>query len=94
MDGTMMRAFIDELAKLADSNAGAPPSQKTGLGQNVMVSSSSSSGFSTPSVANPMKAADSPKPTNYSIVHSEAPMAAQGTASAVSKAVPPPPVRT
>jgi hypothetical protein len=94
MNAMMMRAFVDELAKLADSNAGAPPSMKTGLGENSMVSSSSSSGITTPTVNNPMKAATPPKSTNYSIVHSEAPMAAQGTASAVSKAVPPPPVRT
>ena len=88
MDHTMLKAFVDEMAKVA-ANFAAPPSKKTGMGNNVTVSSTSGAGIPTPSLKS-----DPAKPTNYSIVNSVAPMAAQGTASAVSKAVPPPPVRT
>ena len=83
---------MDELTKVA-INFAAPASKKPGRGQNSMVSLTSGAGFKSPVASNPLKA-NPAKPTNYSIVHSEAPPAAQGTASAVSKAVPPPPVRT
>lgn len=85
MNDVTMAAFIDELTKLS-SNMAAPPSLKSGMGANAMVPS-------TPRVGIPKQEKNpAAKPTNYSIVHSESPRAGQDTA--LSKAAPPPPVRT
>ena len=99
----MMVAFMDELQKIsaltpagaAKSNFAAPLGLKTGMGDNSVVSLSSSKGTTslTPKM-NPGKSDVAAKPTNYSIVHSEAPSAAFGSTASTSKAVPPPPVRT
>jgi len=85
MRNVTLTAFIDELSKIS-SNMAAPPSEKSGMGGNVMVPS-------TPRVGIPKQEKNpAAKPTNYSIVHSESPGAGQNMAS--SKVAPPPPVRT
>lgn len=87
MDSTVWTAFMDELSKIA-SNMAAPPEMKSGMGSNLMVSSK-------PSVGLPKPTKDpSAKPTNYSIVNTQSPGAAFGTASSSSKSTPPPAVRT
>lgn len=82
----MLTAFVDELSKVAGGNFASPMS--TGKGSNIVAQPAfGSSGIrqtSNPAV----------KSTNYSIVHSEAPTAADSAAPASIKAVPPPPVRT
>jgi len=103
MNRKMMTSFMDELSKIAAAgpataakgNFAAPMGLKSGMGSNSMVTSSSSKGtVSSLPKMNPMKADAAAKPTNYSIVHSEAPSAAFGSTASTSKAVPPPPVRT
>jgi hypothetical protein len=82
----MLTSFVDELSKIADSNFASP--QSTGKGSNIVTQPAySKSGISQ--TTNPAV-----KSTNYSIVHSGTPMAAENVASASTKAVPPPPVRT
>jgi hypothetical protein len=103
MDSQMVAAFTDEMLKIsaaspaaaAGGNAAAPAGLKSGFGSNAMVSlSSGKSTLSSTPKTNPAKGNVEAKPTNYSIVHSEAPSAAFGSTSSTSKAVPPPPVRT
>ena len=82
----MLAAFVDELTKMSAGNYTSPMS--TGKGSNIVANPTyKSSGISQTS--NPAV-----KSTNYSIVHSESPTAAEIVAPANSKAVPPPPVRT
>lgn len=88
MNSVVLASFIDELSKIAGANVASP--FKMTAGHNVMTGlTTTKSGLpKTPG----LKAAPA-KPTNYSIVHSEAPSAAYGSALS-SKSVPPPPVRT
>jgi hypothetical protein len=82
----MLAAFVDELTKVSAGNYASPMS--TGKGSNIVANPTNpTSGIrqtSNPAV----------KSTNYSIVHSESPSAAETLAPAQTKAVPPPPVRT
>ena len=82
----MLAAFMDELHKIAGGNYASP--QATGKGSNIVAQPAyQSAGIrqtSNPAV----------KSTNYSIVNTEAPTAAETVAPAATKAVPPPPVRT
>lgn len=87
MNDVMLASFFDELMKIATANvvaaAGASALGKpapTTKGVNVVKSIASASKSPT-------------KPTNYTVVHNQTPVAATGTADP-SKAVPPPPVRT
>lgn len=86
MNHAMLASFMDELVKIS-SNMAAPPGMKSGMGSNSMVAQTPRVGITSQS-RNPEA-----KSTNYSIVHSEAPSAARGGA-VVTKATPPPPVRT
>lgn len=79
MDPVTLKAFADELAKVAALNIAVPqpaspakPPPSPGIKQGK----------------NPAA-----KPTNYSVVHSVSPPAAFG-ASAPAKSAPPPPVQT
>jgi len=69
---------------------------KTGIGDmgsNVMGKPFTSSGIGASDSVKGLGTPKPAKPTNYSMVHSNAPMAASD-AGASSKMVPPPPVRT
>ena len=87
-------SFCDELAKIAGIKPGSnvvnlAKSVVGGKGGNVVAKPLPSSGIKAPTTT--LKPAS--KPTNYSMVHSNAPTAAYGAATG-TKAVPPPPVRT
>ena len=91
MTSATLESFMDELTKISATfgsgpNMLAPFRMKSGMGGNIMAGAQSGG----------IKQSKNPtaKPTNYSIVHSEAPTAAQGITASSSKAVPPPPVRT
>jgi hypothetical protein len=84
MNRMMMEAFIDELSKMAEDNYMSMSS--TGKGQNAAAGGTTGV---PKAVTN-----TTVKPTNYSIVNTETPLAANNMAPANSKAVPPPPVRT
>jgi hypothetical protein len=84
MDEAMLSGFIDELEKIGANTAFKSTSQ------NVMTSPAPSFKPVTPSIG---KSALKPKSTNYSMVHSEEPVAAYGSAAGTAS-VPPPPVRT
>jgi hypothetical protein len=91
MNPVMVASFVDELARIkeAASNVAATSMYK---GMNV---SAGLPALKSPGVPKPVTAKDpTAKPTNYSIVNTEAPAAAPGMAAATSKATPPPPVRT
>jgi hypothetical protein len=83
MDEAMLSGFFDELEKIG-TNASYQSSS-----QNVMTSPAPS--FTPPKPLG--KGSLQPKSTNYSMVHSEEPVAAYGSAAG-AKMVPPPPVRT
>ena len=83
MDETMLHGFFDEIGKI-----GAVNSVFKSTSQNVMNSPAPS--FKPPTFS---PKGTLGKNTNYSLAHSEEPMAAYGAASG-TKAVPPPPVRT
>lgn len=85
MNEAMLGGFFDELEKIAAVNTVFKSTS-----QNVMTSPAPS--FKPPTLST-SKSSLSPKSTNYSLAHSEEPMAAYG-AAAGAKAVPPPPVRT
>jgi hypothetical protein len=89
MDWAMLtRSFTDELQKIASKGnfLGASPYK----GTNVMASSSLPR-----ATGMPKPTGSAAKPTNYSIVHNEAPTVAYGTDATVSKVdAPPPPVKT
>jgi len=87
MDAVMMASFVDELAKMAAGNFADPQKPVVGgMGGNVMAKPLPSPGFGRKNLKPGMAA-----PTNYSMVNTQTPMAAQD-AGAGSKAVPPPPV--
>jgi hypothetical protein len=84
----MLNSFVDELSKIAaGGNISASSSYK---GTNL------ASGSSLPrSSGMPRSVGMTAKPTNYSIVHNEAPKADYGDDPTISKVNPPtPPVRT
>lgn len=83
MDEVMLGAFFDELEKLGTVNTVFKSTS-----QNVMNSPAPS--FKPPSLG---KSSLTPKSTNYSMAHSNEPVAAYGSAAG-AKMVPPPPVRT
>lgn len=94
MDSVMLASFQDELCKIAEGNVAAPV--KTGIGDmgsNVVGKPLTSSGIGKSDTSVNFGKPKPLKPTNYSMVHSNAPMAAFD-AGAGSKMVPPPPVRT
>lgn len=87
----MLASFVDELKKIAEGNV-AEPAKPTvgGFGGNIAAKPMPSPGIG--------KSMSSTKPgpaktTNYTMVHSTAPMAALGAGEG-AKAMPPPPVRT
>jgi hypothetical protein len=83
MDKVMLASLLDELMKIATVNTAV----SSAIGKPASVSSGISA---TKSI---QAASKSPtKPTNYTVVHNQTPVAATGTADS-SKAVPPPPVR-
>ena len=88
MDPVMLASFLDELQKIGAANVAA--ADAVYKGQNISAKPASSG------TAIPKSTPKDPtaKSTNYSIVHSQTPPAAYGTAASTSKAVPPPPVRT
>ena len=96
MDTVMLASFTDELQKIAEGNVASPMKPAIGgLGSNAMGKPLTSPGIGTSQTQTSL-GAEKPKPikpTNYSMVHSNAPMAAFN-AGAGSKMVPPPPVRT
>ena len=81
----MLTGFFDELRKMGAGNYASPMSM--GQGSNIVTQPA----FPTSGINKPSPAV---KPTNYSIVHNQSPMAADTSAPASSKAEPPPPVRT
>lgn len=87
MNQVMLDSFFNELEKIAASNTVTTSQSVPALGSpaplasGVNVSKSIASASKSPT-----------KPTNYSVVHNQSPMAATGTAAGV-KAAPPPPVR-
>lgn len=93
-----MAAFTDELRKLAAGNV-ADPSKSVvgGLGSNVIgkpLTSTKTTGIGAGKPPGVLGGVPKPaKPTNYSMVHSNAPTAAID-AGAGAKMVPPPPVKT
>lgn len=86
MNHMVLASFMDEITKIAQ-NMAAPAGIKSGMGSNVMAAPTPSVGI-PPQSTNPAS-----KPTNFSIVNSEVPSAAEGGAG-VTKSAPPPPVRT
>lgn len=85
MNETVLASFLDELEKIATTNV--VTSKGSALGKPAPVSTG-------PNVAKQIGAASkSPvKPTNYTVVHNQSPVAATETAAGI-KAAPPPPVR-
>jgi hypothetical protein len=83
----MLTAFANELRKIAESNVAE--SSASWKGTNVATQSLLPK---SPGIK-PMSSIGA-KPTNYSIVNTQSPTAAYGSAAATSKAAPPPPVRT
>jgi hypothetical protein len=91
MDSVMMASFADELRKIAAGNVTDITKPVVGgMGSNIV-----GKPLPSPGIGKGMAAAKPApaKPQNYSMVHSNAPMAAFD-AGAGSKSVPPPPVRT
>lgn len=84
MDEAMLGGFFDELEKI-----GAVNTVFKSTSQNVMNSPAPS--FKPPTLGTGKGTLM--KSTNYSLAHSEEPVAAYGSAAG-AKAVPPPPVRT
>ena len=85
----MLASFTDELQKIAEGNVmSAAKPAIGGMGSNVVGSPLPSTGISKTPAAKPAPA----KSTNYSMVHSTAPMAAY-SAGAAAKMVPPPAVK-
>jgi hypothetical protein len=80
----MLAGFADEVEKIA----GNVMSQSISTSNAAMRPAARSTG---PKVPKALKVET--KPQNYSVVHSQQPMAAQDSA-AQAKSVPPPPVRT
>ena len=90
MDLGFIAGFADEMSKIAESaKANVAESSLAWKGTNISAPSLLPKSNTPPSLSS-TKA----KNTNYSIVNTQAPAAAFGSASATSKAVPPPPVRT
>lgn len=91
MDSVMLASFTDELQKIAEGNVvNLSKPVVGGMGSNIVGKPLPSPGIGKVELGGAPKPA---KPTNYSMVHSNAPMAAFDTGSG-SKSVPPPPVRT
>jgi hypothetical protein len=91
METRMLASFTDELQKIAEGNAAEPVKPLVGgLGANVVGKPLPTSGLAKGNTSLTPKPA---RPTNYTMVHSNAPMAAFDGGSAL-KAVPPPPVET
>ena len=87
MNLVMITSFSDELSKIAAGNIAAGSAAWKGTNESAKAILPKSSGIPS------MKSVGA-KPTNYSIVNTQAPTAAFGSASATSKALPPPAVRT
>ena len=91
MDSVMLTSFANELQKIAAGNVmNTMKPVVGGMGSNVVGKPLPSPGLGKASIGETPKPA---KPTNYSMVHSTAPMAAFDAGSA-TKMTPPPPVRT
>lgn len=96
MEIRVLASFMDELHKIAESvgpksNVANPTKPAVGgMGSNAVSKPLPSPGFSAGGSNPTPKPA---KPTNYTMVHSNAPMAAFD-AGAPAKSVPPPLVRT
>lgn len=90
MDSRMVASFMDELTKIAAGNYAAPSKPAIGgMGANAAAKPLPSPGFG------PVSAIPKPaKPTNYSIVNPNPPMASVQNAGGEMKALDPPPVRT
>lgn len=87
MENWMLASFTDELRKIAEGNAAEPVKPLVGgLGANVVGKPLPTSGLPKGSTALTSKPA---RPTNYTMVHSNAPAAAFDGGAAI-KSVPPP----
>lgn len=87
----MLASFTDELQKIAEGNAVQPPvAVAGGLGSNAVGKPLPTPGIAKGTSLSKPKPA---QPTNYTMVHSNAPMAAFDGGTSV-KSVPPPPVET
>lgn len=86
MEPRALAAFLDELTKIAEGNVADPVKPAVSGLSNIVAKPPSTPGISK-ATATPQAA----KPTNYSIVNSNAPMAV--TTMAAGKAVPPPPIK-
>lgn len=98
MDLVTMAAFADELCKIAAGNVVSPMKPVVGgMGSNVIgkpLTSTKATGIGAGKPSGVLGGTPKPaKPTNYSMVHSNAPTAAFD-AGAGAKMVPPPPVKT
>jgi hypothetical protein len=91
MDARMLASFTDELMKLAAGNViSSDKPEVGGMGSNIVGKPLPSTGIAKgTSSARPKPA----QTTNYTMVHSDAPLAAVD-AGASTKSVPPPLVRT
>ena len=88
MDLKMLTAFVNELQKIASvANVTAPSA--ISKGSNIVTQSP----FAKPGISKPTSNPTA-KPTNYSIVNTQAPVAANVAAPPAMSAAPPPPVRT
>ena len=96
MDKVMLASFTDELQKIAEGNVAAAVKPSIGgMGSNAVARPLTSHGIGK-SQTQTTRGNEKPKPikpTNYSMVHSNAPTAALNAGSNF-KMVPPPPVRT
>ena len=91
MESRMLAFFTDELQKIAEGNAVEPVKPLVGgLGSNVVGKPLPTSGLAKGNTSLTPKPS---RPTNYTMVHSNAPMAAFDGGAAV-KSVPPPSVGT
>lgn len=85
----MLASFTDELQKIAESNVvKATTPEVGGLGANAV-----GKPLPSPGIAKGSTLPKAARPTNYSMVHSNAPMAAFDGGTSV-KSVPPPLVET
>lgn len=87
MESRVLASFLDELEKIAEGNVADPVKPAVSGASNIVAKPPSTPGIPKAPATGKAQAA---KPTNYSIVNSNAPMAV--TTVAAGKAVPPPPI--
>jgi hypothetical protein len=87
MESRVLISFLDELEKIAEGNVADPVKPAISGASNIVAKAPSTPGIPKAPTTGKAQLA---KPTNYSIVNSNAPMAV--TTVAAGKAVPPPPI--